>query len=105
MQRVGHRAIAKGVTSLLCEGSLTVQVRSFFSTATLQWDGFGVDHQQKGHICDVLAGVKEDGEGTARGKQMEKPPGNPTVEQELVTVSVSLCSNSVFKQSCWNVRA
>lgn len=101
MQQVVHRAIAKR----LHEASLRVQVRRFLSTATLKWDVFGVDHQQKGHICDVSAGIKEDGEGTARGKQMEKPPGDPMVEQELVTMHVSLCSNSVFKQSCQKVRA
>lgn len=49
-----------------------VHVRSFFFTATLNGDVFGVDHQQKGHICDAPAGIKEGGEGTARGKQMEK---------------------------------
>lgn len=55
-----------------------VPARSVLSTGTLRWGAFGVDRQQKGHICDdVSAGIKEDREGTARGKQMEKPPGDP----------------------------
>lgn len=77
MQQVVHCAMTKAVTSLLREASLMVQVRSFLSTTTLKWDVFGVDHQQKGHVSDVSAGIKEDGEGTARGQQMEKPPGDP----------------------------
>lgn len=70
MQQVGRCAVAKVVMLLLRKASLMVQVRSCLSTAILKWDGFGVDHQQKGHVCDVSAGIKE-GEGTARGKQME----------------------------------
>lgn len=105
MQQDVHCAAAKVVTSLLHKASLMIQARSFLPTATLKWDGFGVDHHQKGHICDVSAGIKEDREGTARGKQMEKPPGNPMVEQELVTMHVSLCSDSVLKQGCQKVRA
>lgn len=65
MQQVVHCAIAKVVKSLLHEASLMVQVRSFLTTANLKCDGFGVYHQQKGHICDVSAGIKEGGEGTA----------------------------------------
>lgn len=80
MLQVVQCASAGVVTSLLHETSLMVQVRSFLSTATLKWEVFGVDHQQKGHICDVSAGIKEDGEGTARGKQMVKPPDDPVVE-------------------------
>lgn len=97
MQLVICCAIPEVVISLLHETSLMVQVRSFLTTTTLKSDGFGVDHQQKGHICDVSAGIKEDGEGTARGQQIEKPPGNPMVEQELITLHVPLCSNLVFK--------
>lgn len=65
--------------------------QKFPYATTLKSDGFGVDHQQKGHICDVSAGIKEDGEGTARGQQIEKPPGDPMVEQELITMHVPLC--------------
>lgn len=50
---------------LLHEASSMVQVRSFLSTSNLKCDSFGDDHQQKGHICDLSAIIKEGGEGTA----------------------------------------
>lgn len=50
---------------LLHEASSMVQVRSFPSTSNLKCDSFGDDHQQKGHICDLSAIIKEGGEGTA----------------------------------------
>lgn len=89
--------------ALLHGASLMVPARSLLSTATLKWGVFGVDWQQKGHICDdVSAGIKEDREGTARGKQMEKPPGDPRVEQGLVTTTcpsaVMWCSSKVAKR-------
>lgn len=92
-----------GVPSLLHRASLMVPARSLLSTATLRWGVFGVDQQQKGHICDdVSAGIKEDREGTARGKQMEKLPGDPRVEQGLITTTcppaVMWCSSKVAKR-------
>lgn len=86
-----------------CTEPLMVPLRSLLSTATLKWGVFGVDRQQKGHICDdVSAGIKEHREGTARGKQMEKPPGDPRVEQGLVTTAcpsaVMWCSSKVAKR-------
>lgn len=106
MQNVICCAIPEVVISLLHGTSLMVEVRSFLAT---KWDGFGVDHQQKGHICDVesagLAGIKENGEGTARDQQTEKPPGDPMVEQELITMHAPLCSNLVLKRSCQKVCA
>lgn len=60
------------------------------------------DSKKGTFVMMVSAGIKEDREGTARGKQVEKPPGDPRVEQRLVTTTcpsaVMWCSSKVAKR-------